>query len=133
MTSLLSIRGLEAFYGAGQVLHGVAFDVAKGEQIALIGRNGMGKTTLLRSIMGLIADRRGDIEFASSDISRLKPEAVARCGIAIVPEGRGIFGSLSVVENLVMAARPGVNGKSNWTLSRIYELFPRLHERRGNG
>src|SRR5262245_37103480 len=113
MSTLLSIRGLETFYGAGQVLHGVTLDVAKGEQIALIGRNGMGKTTFIRSIMGLVADRRGEIQLANSDISRIKPETIARHGVAIVPEGRGIFGSLSVVENLVMAARPGINGQSN--------------------
>ena len=133
MSALLSVKGLEAFYGAGQVLHGVTLDVARGEQIALIGRNGMGKTTFLRSIMGLVADRRGDIQFESTDISRIKPETIARRGVAIVPEGRGIFGALSVVENLVMAARPGANGHSNWTLSRIYDLFPRLYERRTNG
>ncbi|WP_424627787.1 ABC transporter ATP-binding protein [Bradyrhizobium sp. SYSU BS000235] len=133
MSALLAIKGLEAFYGAGQVLHGVTLDVAKGEQIALIGRNGMGKTTFLRSIMGLVSDRRGEILFAGTDVCRIKAETIARRGVAIVPEGRGIFGALSVVENLVMAARPGANGQSNWTLSRIYDLFPRLYERRTNG
>lgn len=133
MSTLLEVQKLEAFYGAGQVLHGVALSVARGEQVALLGRNGMGKTTLLRSLMGLVADRRGQINLNGRDIMRAAPEAIARAGVALVPEGRGVFGSLSVVENLVMAARPGVDGRRAWTLEKIYELFPRLHARRTNG
>ena len=133
MSSLLDVRKLEAFYGAGQVLHGVALSVARGEQVALLGRNGMGKTTLLRSLMGLVADRRGQINLNGRDIMRAAPETIARAGVALVPEGRGVFGSLSVVENLVMAARPGIDGRRVWTLEKIYELFPRLHARRTNG
>jgi len=133
MISLLRVSRLEAFYGVGQILHGVDFDIARGEQVALIGRNGMGKTTLLRSVMGLIADRRGEIFLGGRDITRAKVEAIARAGVALVPEGRGIFGTLSVAENLVMAARPGVSGNRSWTIERIYELFPRLHARRRNG
>ncbi|MBN9584364.1 MAG: ABC transporter ATP-binding protein [Afipia sp. 62-7] len=133
MSALLDVRNLEAFYGAGQVLHGIGFSVARGEQVALLGRNGMGKTTLLRSLMGLVNDRRGRIDLAGRDIMRAAPEAIARAGVALVPEGRGVFGSLSVVENLVMAARPGIDGRRVWTLEKIYELFPRLHARRGNG
>jgi branched-chain amino acid transport system ATP-binding protein len=133
VNALLDVRNLEAFYGAGQVLHGIGFTIARGEQVALLGRNGMGKTTLLRSLMGLVTDRRGQVDLAGRDIMRAAPEAIARAGVALVPEGRGVFGSLSVVENLVMAARPGADGRSVWTLEKIYELFPRLHARRSNG
>ncbi len=133
MSALLDVQKLDVFYGAGQVLHSVGLSVARGEQVALLGRNGMGKTTLLRSLMGLVTDRRGQINFAGDDIMRAAPEAIARAGVALVPEGRGVFGSLSVVENLVMAARPGTDGRRVWTLGKIYELFPRLHARRTNG
>ncbi|WP_024577149.1 MULTISPECIES: ABC transporter ATP-binding protein [unclassified Afipia] len=133
MSALLDVQKLEAFYGAGQVLHGTGLSIARGEQVALLGRNGMGKTTLLRSLMGLVADRRGQITLNGRDIMRAAPETIARAGVALVPEGRGVFGSLSVVENLVMAARPGVDGRRVWTLEKIYELFPRLHARRTNG
>jgi branched-chain amino acid transport system ATP-binding protein len=133
MSALLDVRKLEAFYGAGQVLHGIDLSVTRGEQIALLGRNGMGKTTLLRSLMGLVADTRGDIHFGGCDIKGAAPETIARSGMALVPEGRGIFGSLSVIENLTMAARAGIDGRRVWTLLKIYELFPRLHARRNNG
>jgi branched-chain amino acid transport system ATP-binding protein len=133
VTALLQAERLEAFYGASQILHGVDLTMARGEQVALIGRNGMGKTTLLRALTGLVPDCRGSRMFRGHDISRVAPEAIARLGVALVPEGRGVFGALSVVENLTMAARPGVDGRQTWTLPRIFELFPRLHERRGNG
>jgi branched-chain amino acid transport system ATP-binding protein len=133
MSALLAVARLEAFSGASQILHGIDLSVARGEQVALIGRNGMGKTTLLRSLMGLVADCRGDVSFAERSIRGAAPEDIARAGLALVPEGRGIFGSLTVEENLTMAARPGRDGRQAWTLARIYELFPRLHQRRGNG
>ena len=133
MSSLLSIAGLTSHYGASQVLHGINLSVERGEQIALIGRNGMGKTTLLKSIIGLLSDRRGEIRFAGQDIRSAKPEDIARLGLAYVPEGRGIFASLSVVENLVMAMRPSVSGSRKWTIDRVFEVFPRLHQRRMNG
>ncbi len=133
MTALLKAERLEAFYGASQVLHGIDLELKRGEQIALIGRNGMGKTTFLRALMGLVEDCRGSVALAGRDIARAAPEAVARAGVAFVPEGRGVFGSLNVVENLVMAARAGTNGRKTWTLERIFELFPRLHERKDNG
>jgi branched-chain amino acid transport system ATP-binding protein len=133
MSQLLRITGLQSFYGASQALHGVNLSVSRGEQIALIGRNGMGKTTLLKSIVGLLADRRGEIHFANANTLKAKPEDIARKGLAYVPEGRGVFGSLSVVENLVMAARAGVSGSRAWTLDRVFEVFPRLHQRRTNG
>jgi len=133
MTHLLQISGLTSFYGVSQALHGVDLSVERGEQIALIGRNGMGKTTLLKSIIGLLSDRRGEIRFSGASIQAANPEDIARRGLAYVPEGRGVFGSLSVVENLVMAARPGVNGSRQWTIDRVFEVFPRLHQRRMNG
>ncbi|WP_019998166.1 ABC transporter ATP-binding protein [Aureimonas ureilytica] len=133
MSALLTIRDLKGFYGASEVLHGVDLSIRPGEQVALIGRNGMGKTTLLKSIVGLLADRRGSISFAGIETTRAKPEDIARRGMAYVPEGRGVFGSLSVVENLVMAARAGVTGSRRWTIERVFEVFPRLHQRRANG
>lgn len=133
MSALLDVRHLESFYGASQILHGINFSVARGEQVALLGRNGMGKTTLLRSVMGLVADCRGDIALAGRTIRGAAPEQVALAGVAMVPEGRGVFAALSVIENLVMAARPGVDGRQIWTLERIFKLFPRLEERRHNG
>jgi branched-chain amino acid transport system ATP-binding protein len=133
VTALLKIERLEAFYGASQVLHGVDLELARGEQIALLGRNGMGKTTLLRALMGLVDDCRGNVALAGQSIAHAAPETVARAGVAFVPEGRGVFGSLSVVENLVMAARAGSTGRKTWTLERIFELFPRLWQRKDNG
>jgi branched-chain amino acid transport system ATP-binding protein len=133
MTALLQVEKLDAFYGASQILHGIDLTFAPGEQVALIGRNGMGKTTLLRSLMGLMPLCRGSLRFHGHDIRNAAPETIARCGMALVPEGRGIFGSLSVTENLVMAARQGNHGRQSWTLPKIFELFPRLHERRNNG
>lgn len=133
MSPLLAIEKLNSFYGASQVLHGLSLVINRGEQIALIGRNGMGKTTLLKSITGLLADRRGEIRFAGANVLGAKPEEIARRGVAYVPEGRGVFGSLSVVENLVMAARAGVSGSRRWTIERVFEVFPRLYQRRGNG
>lgn len=133
MTALLEVEKLDAFYGVSQILHSVDLTFAPGEQVALIGRNGMGKTTLLRSLIGLMPLCRGSLRFHGRDIRNAAPETIARCGMALVPEGRGIFGSLSVTENLVMAARRGNHGRQSWTLSKIFELFPRLHERRNNG
>jgi branched-chain amino acid transport system ATP-binding protein len=133
MSALLEVTGLEAFYGASQILHGIDLNVARGEQVALIGRNGMGKTTLLRTLMGLVPDCRGRVVFAGRDLRGAAPETVALAGVALVPEGRGIFAALTVTENLIMAARPGTDGRSTWTLERIFKLFPRLEERRRNG
>ena len=130
MSALLAAEGLHAFYGAIHVLHGIDLAVARGETVALMGRNGMGKTTLLRALMGLVPHRRGRVSLGTRDMSTAAPEDMARGGVAFVPEGRGIFASLTVVENLVMAARPAPDGRSDWTLARILELFPRLAERR---
>ena len=131
--TLLATERLHAFYGASQVLHGIDFSVRPGETVALIGRNGLGKTTFLRSLMGLVADRRGRIVLKGKDVTRSAPEVISKGGVALVPEGRGVFGSLSVVENLTMAARPGLDGRRTWTLERIFDLFPRLYQRRTNG
>ena len=132
MSAILRAEGLHAYYGAFHVLHGIDLALARGETIALMGRNGMGKTTLLRALMGLVPQRRGRVTVGDHDVSGAPPETIARKGVAFVPEGRGIFSSLTVVENLVMAARPGVDGSATWTLERIYDLFPRLAERRKN-
>jgi branched-chain amino acid transport system ATP-binding protein len=132
MTALLAAHGLQAWYGSFHVLHGIDLAVGRGETVALMGRNGMGKTTLLRALMGLVRQRRGQIVLGGRDVSDAVPEAVARAGVAFVPEGRGIFASLTVVENLVMAARPGPDGRQAWTLERVFALFPRLAERSGH-
>jgi branched-chain amino acid transport system ATP-binding protein len=103
-----------------------------GETLGLMGRNGMGKTTLIRSIMGLVRPRSGTIEVAGRDVTGEASFRIARLGLAYVPEGRGIFASLSVLENLAIAERKGVDGRKRWTLERALELFPRLSERRGH-
>jgi branched-chain amino acid transport system ATP-binding protein len=126
MSALLAVEQLHALYGAIHVLQGVDLTIARGETVALMGRNGMGKTTLLRSLMGLVPQRRGRVMLGARDMSAAMPEDMARGGVAFVPEGRGVFASLTVVENLVMAARPSPDG---WTLERIFALFPRLAER----
>jgi branched-chain amino acid transport system ATP-binding protein len=133
VTALLRLEAFEAFYGVSQVLHGVDLEVRRGEQVALIGRNGMGKTTLLRALMGLVSRRCRAVTFHGRDIAHAAPETISRAGLALVPEGRGIFGALSVVENLVMAARQSPDGRLTWTLPRIFELFPQLHSRRHHG
>jgi branched-chain amino acid transport system ATP-binding protein len=130
MRALLAAEQLHAFYGAIHVLHGIDLAIARGETVALMGRNGMGKTTLLRSLIGLVPQRRGRITLGSRDVSAAPPEAIARGGVAFVPEGRGIFASLTVIENLVMAARSAADGRRTWTLERVLALFPRLAERR---
>jgi branched-chain amino acid transport system ATP-binding protein len=130
MNALLAAEQLHAFYGAIHVLHGIDVTIARGETVALMGRNGMGKTTLLRSLMGLVPRRRGRVTLAGRDMSAAAPEDMARGGVAFVPEGRGIFASLTVMENLVMAARAAPDGRCDWTLDRILEIFPRLAERR---
>jgi branched-chain amino acid transport system ATP-binding protein len=130
MSALLAAEQLHAFYGAIHVLHGIDLAIARGETVALMGRNGMGKTTLLRSLIGLVPQRRGRIMLASRDVSAAPPEAIARGGVAFVPEGRGIFASLTITENLLMAARGAADGRRTWTLDRVLALFPRLAERR---
>ncbi len=130
---LIEARGIHAYYGASHVLHGVDLVLHRGEALGLMGRNGMGKTTLLRSILGLLPPRAGEVKVRGIDMTRSATHRIARAGIAYVPEGRGIFSGLSVEENLVMAARPGVDGARAWTLARVLSVFPRLAERLRHG
>jgi branched-chain amino acid transport system ATP-binding protein len=131
--TLIEARGIHAHYGASHILHGVDLVVRPGETIGLMGRNGMGKTTLLKSVLGLVPPTRGRVSVRGVDMTRAAPHRVARAGIAYVPEGRGIFPNLSVRENLLMAARPGTDGRRDWTLERVLATFPRLAERLGHG
>jgi branched-chain amino acid transport system ATP-binding protein len=134
MTELLiEARGLDTFYGASHILRGVDFHVARGETVGLMGRNGMGKTTLLKTLMGLIQPRGGTVSVAGRDMTRRPPYEVAQLGIAYVPEGRGIFGNLSVAENLKMAARAGTRGQRDWDYERVMEIFPKLKQRLFHG
>jgi branched-chain amino acid transport system ATP-binding protein len=121
---LLDVTKIEAFYGASQALFGVDLAVAEGEAVALMGRNGMGKTTTIRAICNLNPPRAGAVKIGGTDTKGKRPHHVARLGIGLVPEGRRCFPNLTVHENLVAAARPG-----QWTLERVNELFPRLEER----
>jgi branched-chain amino acid transport system ATP-binding protein len=130
---LINAQGLHTYYGASHVLRGINFSVARGETIGLMGRNGMGKSTLLKSIMGLVKPRSGSIAIAGKPMLGRAPYEIARLGIAYVPEGRGIFGNLSVRENLIMAAHAGTRGQKEWTYERVLDTFPRLQERLGHG
>ncbi len=130
---LLQVRGLNTFYGASHVLRNLDFNVERGQTVGLMGRNGMGKSTLLKSMVGLVKPRSGDIAFQGQAIQGHTPYAIANMGMGYVPEGRGIFGNLSVHENLVMAARPGVRGQQDWTYQRVLDTFPRLGERLNHG
>ncbi len=129
MTHILQAIGLHTYYGASHILRGVDLDVVPGQAIGLMGRNGMGKTTLIRTLLGLIAPRQGQILLDGVDAARLPPHARARAGIATVPEGRGVFASLSVRENLLLAARPGADGTVRWPLDRVLSVFPRVAQR----
>ncbi len=131
--TLIHAQNLNTYYGASHILRGIDFKVNRGETIGLMGRNGMGKSTLLKSIMGLVKPRSGSVHIAGRAMTGAAPYEVARLGVAYVPEGRGIFGNLSVVENLKMAARPGTRGQRDWTYDRVLETFPRLKERLGHG
>jgi branched-chain amino acid transport system ATP-binding protein len=131
--ALIAAHGLHTFYGASHVLHGVDFVVGEGEAVGLMGRNGMGKTTLLRTLLGILAPRSGSVEVDGLDMTRVAPHVIARRGIAYVPEGRGIFPNLSVRENLLMAARAGVDGRRAWTEERVLATFPRLAQRLRHG
>jgi branched-chain amino acid transport system ATP-binding protein len=125
---MLSVRELAAGYGHARVLFGLSFEARAGEVVSLIGRNGMGKTTTIRAIMGLNRPTGGEIAFDGRPLAGLAPNAVARLGIGLVPEGRRVFPSLTVEENLIATARGGSAG--HWTLPRVIDLFPRLGERR---
>jgi branched-chain amino acid transport system ATP-binding protein len=130
---IIEARELHTYYGASHILHDIDFTVRAGEAVGLMGRNGMGKTTLIRSLTGHVSSRRGEIKINGRVMTRAAPHLIARQGIAYVPEGRGIFANLTVKENLVMAARPGAHGKQDWTLARVLQTFPRLAERLTHG
>ncbi|MFZ1344497.1 ABC transporter ATP-binding protein [Thiothrix eikelboomii] len=129
---LIEANDIHAWYGSSHVLQGIDFTISRGETVGLLGRNGMGKSTLIRTLLGHIKQRDGHISVRGKDMSKAKPHEVARMGIAYVPEGRGIFPNLSVRENLIMAARPSLDGRNDWPYERILETFPRLQERIGN-
>ena len=127
--NILEARGIHAWYGSSHVLHGVNLQIARGQTVGLLGRNGMGKSTLIRALLGHVTQREGSIRLFGQDMSQAKPLAVARAGVAYVPEGRGVFPNLSVRENLVMAARAGRDGRLDWPLERVLNTFTRLQER----
>ncbi len=130
---LIDARGLHTYYGASHILHGVDFTIRRGESVGLMGRNGMGKSTLLKTMLGLVRARSGSVRVNGRDVTSAAPHRIARTGIAYVPEGRGIFPNLSVRENLLMAARAGTDGRRDWTLERVLKTFPRLAERMTHG
>ena len=129
---ILEAQGIHAWYDSSHVLHGVNLEIRQGETVGLLGRNGMGKSTLIRTLLGHVTQRDGHISLFGHDISHARPHEVARLGVAYVPEGRGIFGNLTVRENLVMAARRGRDDRNDWTLERVLHTFPRLAERLTN-
>ena len=130
---LLTATDIHTFYGRSHVLRGVSLSLGRGETVSLLGRNGMGKTTLINSILGIVPHSSGTVVYKDQDISAVPTHEIARRGIAYVPEGRGIFPNLSVKENLLVAARPGPTGRLDWTFDRIMSTFPKLKLRLGNG
>jgi branched-chain amino acid transport system ATP-binding protein len=130
---MLSIADLNTYYGEAHILRGAALELPAGTALGLLGRNGMGKTTLIRTLMGYVRPASGRIVWEGQDVTGSPPERMARRGIGYVPEGRGIFPNLSVRENLLMSARAGVDGKKDWTEERVLATFPRLAERLGHG
>lgn len=127
---MLMVEGLQASYGDSRVLFGIDLAVGRGEVVTLLGRNGMGKTTTVRAIFGLLPVRGGRVSIEGRDLTGAAPHLVARAGLGLVPEGRQVFAPLTVEENLIATAR--VRGKAKWTLDKVYALFPRLKERRRN-
>lgn len=130
---MLKIKSLNTYYGDSHILHDVNLHIPLGTAVGLLGRNGMGKTTLIRSLMGYVACVSGSVHWRDKAVTGQTPERMARHGIGYVPEGRGIFPNLSVRENLVMSARPGPTGRNDWTYERVLETFPRLKERLHHG
>ncbi len=127
----LEVDGIDTYYGDSHVLHGVGFTLRQGRLLGLLGRNGAGKTTSMSTIMGFLKPRRGAIRLFGEPVARLAPETIARRGICLVPQGRRIFRSLSVRENLVVAQQRMKHDGAAWSLDRVFGLFPRLHERHG--
>jgi branched-chain amino acid transport system ATP-binding protein len=132
-TPLIQATGLHTHYGQSHILRGIDFTVGQGQTIGLMGRNGMGKSTLLKSLMGIVKPSGGTVHIKGKPMTGAPTFEIARQGIAYVPEGRGIFGNLSVKENLLMSARAGTQGQRDWTYERVLETFPRLSERLGHG
>jgi branched-chain amino acid transport system ATP-binding protein len=129
---IIEAREIHTYYGDSHILHGINFSISAGETVSLMGRNGMGKTTLLRSLLGLTPPRRGTVKVFGRDMTGAPPQKIVRQGIAFVPEDRGIFPKLTVRENLIMAARSGPNGRREWDLDRVLDTFPRLAQRMTN-
>ncbi|WP_428036314.1 ABC transporter ATP-binding protein [Amphritea sp.] len=132
MKSILEVHGLQTLYGESHILHGVSFEIAAGETVSIMGRNGMGKSTTLKSILGIAPPRSGSVIYKGEDITRLPTWKRMRRDIAYVPEGRGMFHNLTVKEHLQMAARKNSRGETNWTYDQVLEVFPRLTERLTN-
>lgn len=130
--TIVLAQKINAWYGSSHILHDVDLEIKRGQTLGLLGRNGMGKSTLIRTLLGHVTQRDGDIHIFGQNASRFKPHQVARLGVAYVPEGRGIFPNLTVKENLIMAARPGQHGLQDWSYDRVLSVFPRLNERIGN-
>jgi branched-chain amino acid transport system ATP-binding protein len=131
--ALVDAVDVHTHYGASHILHGVSLAISVGEAVGLLGRNGMGKTTLIRTLLGFVRATSGAVHVRGRDCTRARPDRIARLGVAYVPEGRGIFPNLSVRENLLMAARPGADGRRDWPLDRVLQSFPRLAERLHHG
>ena len=130
---MLQIEGLNTYYGDSHILRGVDVQLPASTSLGLLGRNGMGKTTLIRSLMGYVRPASGRVVFEGRDVSGWVPEKMARLGLGYVPEGRGIFPNLSVRENLVMSERAGPDGRRDWSFDRVMSTFPRLAERLSHG
>ena len=130
---MIRIEGINTYYGDSHILRGVDLQLPDAQSIGLLGRNGMGKTTLIRTLMGYVRPASGRVLHGERDVTGWAPEKMARLGIGYVPEGRGIFPNLSVRENLLVSARPGPDGQRDWTFDRVMAVFPRLAERLAHG
>jgi branched-chain amino acid transport system ATP-binding protein len=128
-TEALDVSGIDAYYGDSHVLHAVSFALKGGRLLGLLGRNGAGKTTCMATIMGFLKPRRGSISLYGEDVAGLAPDVIARKGICLVPQGRRMFRTLTVRENLMVAAQARKNGGAGWSIDRVFQLFPRLAER----
>jgi branched-chain amino acid transport system ATP-binding protein len=132
---VLEVRNIHSYYGKSHILHGVSLDLKAGELVCLLGRNGVGKSTTLKSIMGVVSPKQGSIRFNNQELVGKAPYEIARIGVGYVPEDRRIFRSLTVHENLLMGikgGKKGANGEGGWTIERVYQLFPKLAERHNN-
>jgi len=130
--TLIEARELHAHYGQSHILQGLSLSIPRGTAVGLLGRNGMGKTTLIRTLLGLVRASGGSVHVNGRDMTGARTEQIVRLGIGYVPEGRGVFPNLSVRENLLMGARPGVRGQTDWTIDHVLAAFPRLGERLAN-